>query len=144
MKRIPAIKSVMTAFPYSVDITDSVDTAKSLMQLHNIRHLPVTEQQNLVGIITEYDIELLRGVATNSTAAQNHMVADIYKPEPVAVDINERLDHVAVLMADHHIDSVLVTRKSKLVGIFTATDACRYLGRYLQDHFAPPSGDDAA
>ena len=144
MKRIPAIKSVMTTFPYSVNITDSVDAASKLMQLHNIRHLPVTDQQNLVGIVTEHDIELLRGVAADSAAAQNHAVSDVYKPEPAIVDINERLDHIAMLMAENHIDSVLVTRKNKLVGIFTATDACRCLSQYLRDHFAPPNGNDAA
>ena len=73
----------MTAFPYSVNITDSVAEAKALMQMHNIGHLPVTDQQHLVGIVTEHDIELLKEVAVNSDTAQKHIISDIYKPEPI-------------------------------------------------------------
>ena len=41
--------------------------------------------------------------------------------------------------------SALVTRRGKLVGVFTVTDACRQLGAWLVARFgASPDGDAAA
>ena len=47
MKRIPAIKSVMTAFPYSIDIDAPIEEAIEFMRRESIRHLPVTENGDL-------------------------------------------------------------------------------------------------
>lgn len=44
------------------------------------------------------------------------------------------LDEVVLHMADEHIGSVLITENNQLAGIFTATDACRYLGECLRDN----------
>ena len=58
MNRIPPIKAVMTPFPTSIDIADSLQAALAMMQEHEIRHLPVTEQGQLVSVITDRDIRL--------------------------------------------------------------------------------------
>jgi len=134
----------MTPFPYAISINDSITSASELMRSHQIRHLPVTQQQQLVGIVTDRDIQLLLDSATGSSVQQTPTVADVYTSHPVIVDLNEHLDKVAMTMADQHIDAILVTKKGKLAGIFTASDACRYLGRHLREYFAPPDGDEAA
>jgi acetoin utilization protein AcuB len=61
MKRMPAIKSVMTAFPFSVDVGASVDEAMDFMREHKIRHLPVTDNGQLAGMISDRDIKLILG-----------------------------------------------------------------------------------
>ncbi len=53
-------------------------------------------------------------------------------------------ENVLVTMADRHIGSAIVTRRGKLAGVFTTLDACRAFGRYLQENFPHPQGDDAA
>ena len=52
-------------------------------------------------------------------------------PKPVALEAAASLEHVAATTAERHVGSALVTRGGKLVGIFTATDACRALARVL-------------
>jgi hypothetical protein len=47
------------------------------------------------------------------------------------VDSSDPLDHVLEHMAAKHIGSALVTKHGHLVGIFTATDACRVFCRHL-------------
>lgn len=142
MKRIPTIKTVMTPFPYSVAIDAPLTAAIALMQEHRIRHLPVKDGHALAGVITERDISLTLG--SNTDGAQLPTVRAAYKPAPYIVDLNERLDNIAMTMAENHIDSALVTRNEKLVGIFTYTDACRQLALYLRDPFQPGGGDEAA
>ena len=55
MRPIPAVKTVMTPFPYSVHPDAPVAEARALMRRHGIRHLPVLRDHALVGIITEAD-----------------------------------------------------------------------------------------
>ncbi len=144
-KRIPSVKSVMTTFPYSVDVSDPIQTALDLMDEHDIRHLPVTDNHQLVGVIADRELRLFMNpdlTLTNAALA----VRNVYIPQPYVVDLEEPLDHVALTMAQRHIGSALVTRKGKLVGIFSASDACRALAQVLKDQFGTveTGGGDAA
>jgi predicted transcriptional regulator len=47
-------------------------------------------------------------------------------------------------LALRHIGSVIVTRRGKLAGILSAIDVCRIFAEYLEERFAPASGNDAA
>ncbi|MDH3977166.1 MAG: CBS domain-containing protein, partial [Gammaproteobacteria bacterium] len=57
MKKIPAIKTVMTPFPYSIEADQTVNAAIASMQSHSIHHLPVTEDGELTGIISHREIQ---------------------------------------------------------------------------------------
>ena len=139
MKHIPQIKTVMTPFPYAVDIDAGLDEARAMLAEHNIHHLPVTDASGIVGIITNRDIDL---VACSNDAGRK--VRDACSLDPYIVDLQEPLDNVLLNMAQRHLSSVLVTRKGKLAGLFTNNDACRCFCDYLRDQFLPGGGNDAA
>ena len=141
MKSIPAIKRVMTPFPYSVDVNISVPEARTFMREQRIKHLPVTEEGKLVGIISDRD--LLNVLVTNESDSTVR-VRDIYVEEPYVVDLNDRLDNVLYTMAERRIGSALVTRHGKLAGVFTVTDACRSFAEFLRAPLKPAGGDEAA
>jgi len=145
MKRMPTIKSVMTTFPYSVDVSEPVQVALDLMDEHNIRHLPVTDENTLVGVIADRELRLFMNPDLTLTNA-GLTVRNVYIPQPYVVDLDEPLDQVAATMAERHIGSALVTRKGKLVGIFSASDGCRALAEILRDQFRTldSEGGDAA
>jgi len=141
IKQIPKIKSVMTPFPYSVDLEASIDEARKLMEDHNIYHLPVTEAGELMSIVSSQDIT----IALNSKEAfprkEATPVKDICEPEVYIVDLSERLDNVAMHMSENNIPSALVIKDGKLVGVFTITDACRCLAEILRAVFPEPEDD---
>lgn len=144
MKHIPAIKAVMTPFPYSVDANAPIDKARKFMSEHGIRHLPVTDRQEIVGVLTDRDIKLYLGPDFDYPSEKEARVKDVYMDKPYIVDLNERLDRVLKTMAERHIGSVLVTRHGKLAGVFTSTDACKSYADYLREQFSPSGGDEAA
>ncbi len=144
MKNKPVIKSVMTPFPYSIDIYAPINEARAFMQKQHIRHLPVVDDGKLVGILTDRDIKLYLGPDLDYPPADETRVSDVYMDEPFIVDLNEPLDNVLLKMAEQHIGSVLVTRHGKLAGLFTAMDACRSYAEYLRQQFHPSGGDEAA
>jgi acetoin utilization protein AcuB len=133
MERIPTIKAVMTPFPHSVGIDDSIETARAAMRAHAIRHLAVTEEGQLVGVISAREIEL-------ATGAQ--LVRDLQLALANVVELTEPLDRVLFAMAKSHLGSALVVKRGKLVGIFTSSDACRIFGECLRNLF--PNDDDEA
>jgi CBS domain-containing protein len=144
MKHIPAIKTVMTPFPYSVGVDAPIEEAREFMRLHKIRHLPVTSGEELVGILSDRDIKLYLGPELEYPNAAETRVSDVYLENPFVVDLNERLDKVLQVMADKHIGSALVTRHGKLAGVFTVTDVCRSFAAHLREQFKPPDPTEAA
>jgi CBS domain-containing protein len=140
---LPAIKAVMTPFPYFIDVDRPLDEARQLMREHQIRHLPVQRGERLVGVISDRDLRLVEGSAPDAAARGHLSVRDACVYDPFTVDLETPLDRVALEMAQRHIGSAIVTRHGKLAGIFTVTDACRVLGTVLREMF-PRGGDDAA
>ena len=142
MIRMPKIKSVMTAFPYSVKVEMPVSEALEFMRTHSIRHLPVMEDNVVVGIVSDRDINLVLGA--DSADANKVRVGDVLRPDPYIVDMQERLDVVLDHMADHHINSAVVTRHGRLIGLFTSSDTHRAFAEFLREQFRRSGGDDAA
>jgi acetoin utilization protein AcuB len=143
MKHVPLIKSVMTPFPYSVDIDAGIGDAQAMMAEHDIRHLPVKENGKIVSVISDRDIRL-RLQSDSQDAKESLRVRDVCVHETYIVELTERLDSVLLHMAHYHIGSALVVKNGKLAGIFTTTDACRCYGVYLRSLFPTGNGHDAA
>jgi acetoin utilization protein AcuB len=130
MAKIIEIQSVMTLCPHSIGSDQELSKAQSLMRQHNIRHLPVREGGKLVGIISDRDLKFASG--WSKADSTNLTVQDICMPEPYIVEPQTDLRIVLKRMVDDQIGCALVaTSPDKLVGIFTTTDACRYLGEVL-------------
>jgi len=139
--RSPQILAFMTPFPYSIDVEAPLGEAHAFLRERQIRHLPVTRNGQLAGILTDRDIKLALGPDLGSPPERELRVADVFQPESYVVDAGERLEDVATTMAERHVGSALVTRGGKLVGIFTTTDACRALARVLRERH-PHAGPD--
>jgi len=140
MKKIPAIKTVMTPFPYSIEADQTVNAAIASMQSHSIHHLPVTEDGELTGIISHREIQRRQ----NDGEKSGLCVSDVMTTEFYTVDLSERLDSALHRMAEHHLDTIVVTRKGKLAGIFTYVDACAAFAEFLREQVRRSGGDTAA
>lgn len=134
----------MTAFPYSVASTAPVSEAIEFMRKQNLRHLPVTDNGTLIGLISDRDIKLVLGPDFAYPDPNELTVAEAMVRDSYMVDMEEGLDTVLLHMAEHHIGSAVVTRQGKLAGIFTAQDACRHFAEFLREQFRRAGGGDAA
>jgi acetoin utilization protein AcuB len=134
----------MTPFPYCVQVDDSLIYAREVMVRHEIRHLPVKKDSALVGVLSDRDLKRALDPDLGLPPKEELFVNDVYEPHAYVVDGGEPLDHVLAHMAAHHIGSALVTKHGNLVGIFTATDACRVFCQHLRSLFPDSRGDDAA
>lgn len=144
LKRMPIVGAVMTSFPYFVEADDPVSKLEKLMDDHGIRHLPVQEKGKVVGVVSERDLHHLVSRRATPELKLKFLARDIMVSDPYIAKFNTPLNEVVSQMAQRHIGSVVVVRRGKLAGILSSIDVCRILAEYLEDQFAPASGNDAA
>lgn len=144
MRHMPHMVAVMTPFPRHIETSTPLATAAALMQEQHIRHLPVTEDGDLIGIISHRDLERAR-TPGHPLASETELTAgDLCTHRPYCVDVGDPLDRVLDAIVDKHLGAVLVLKEGELVGIFSAVDACHLLSELLRERFHPDPGFDAA
>jgi acetoin utilization protein AcuB len=132
MPGVVTIKSVMSNFPYSIEISAHANSAKTMLEQMKIHHLPVTQDGSPVGIVTVRDISKAKYLGVDVSIGSDILVRHVYTPSTYIVTPNEPLDNVLHHMAMQHIDAALVLENDKLVGIFTVTDACMRYAELLK------------
>ena len=139
-----SILNVMTPFPHAVDVDASIHEAREFMMQKSIRHLPVTERGELVGLLSDHDTKIMLGPDFGYPKETELVVRDVYVEEPYIVDISAPLLGVLDTMVGRHIGSAIITKHRKLAGILTSRDVCQALALYLKSKEPPGEGDDVA
>lgn len=131
-KEIPHIQKYMSVDPVSIEADKAIVDAENLMKDHGIRHLPVMEGHEVVGILSDRDIKLAKSIVKAAEAIQIKHVchSDVY-----SVDPDTPIDTVVETMAEHQYGSAIVIQNGRLVGIFTTVDACRTLAEITRQRF---------
>lgn len=122
----------MTPLPLSIGIEARVLEARELMAEHDIRHLPVTDDGRLVGVVTQRDIGRVLDPELDMPFDEELRVRSVCSLDAYLVEPDTPLDDVVDAMARRRIGSALVARDGRLLGIFTVTDACRLLAETLR------------
>ena len=108
----------------TINVGASIDEALELMQENGIRHLPVKDQDKVVGIVSERD--LLTHQGKNWTTMMT--VGNIMSPDLFSVYRTDILGDVAFQLSSKKVGSALVLDESgEIYGIFTTTDALNAL-----------------
>ena len=80
-----SVGAIMTPQPVTIGQKESLATAHRLMRSHGVRHLPVLEHGDLVGILSQRDLlflETIRGVDTDADTVEDAMTTDTYSVSP--------------------------------------------------------------
>lgn len=144
MKSIPTLAITMTPFPHSIDVNQPIADAMAMMEEHGFHHLPVTEESQLVGVLSERDIRFLDSPFSSASLTDELFVKDVYTSRAFVVDIHDSLEDVLQIMAEKHLGSALVTKNGKLAGILTQIDVYRKFAELIHKLKARPEGNDAA
>ena len=120
------ISKYMTPNPVSVQQDAELGDAVTLINTHNIRHLPVLDGDKLVGLVSERDLGLIESMLPSDWEAVS--VAEAMTPAPFAVSENTMLGEVAQRMAlERYGSAVVLDDEGRVRGIFTTVDAMRAL-----------------
>lgn len=123
-RRVPVIQ-VMTPFPVSVTAETSLVAAQSIMMGHDVQHLPVTRDGQVIAVVRAHELAL----AADLTGQMELPVERVCVSEPLVVETDTALDLVVRRMAAEGYDAAVVVRQGRLAGIVTTTDICQFLWR---------------
>lgn len=143
-KKIPSIASTMSPFPYAIDSDSSLDAAKTMMQEHSVHHLPVTENDILVGMITHHDVKVTDYPFSYKENSETLLVRDVCSQRCHQVDIHGSIQTVLSLLLQDDSGAVTVTKGDRIVGIVTYADVCQKCLDILHDIEPSDEGGDAA
>lgn len=119
-----SIEEYTTPCPVTVEKEDSIQKVIEVMDSDHIRHIPVMNGDKIVGIISERDILTILASKVDGEIT----AGEVMTHNPFTVGAASTLDEVAYEMSSNKIGSaVVVDEHSKLVGIFTTTDALNAL-----------------
>jgi acetoin utilization protein AcuB len=120
------VEEYTTCNPVTASETADVNEIELIMRVNGVRHLPIVRGTDVVGIISERDMKLVRGLPR---VQQSLLKAnDIMHKDPYCCSSNTPLDEVAFEMSESKIGSAIVLDdEGKLMGIFTLTDALNAL-----------------
>jgi CBS domain-containing protein len=115
-----SVRDAMTENPRSIGASASVVEAARLMREQHIGSLPVTEDERLIGMITDRDITTR--VVAESAAPEATSVGDVYSRDLISVDPDKELDEALQLMARHQVRRLPVVENGRLVGMVAQAD----------------------
>lgn len=119
-RTIPTVADVMSAAPHSIAAHESIKHARRIMKEYGIRHLPVTKDDKLVGVVSDRD---LRVADAASSSRIELSVEDIVFAQPYTVAPTTSLSRVARAMAEAKVGSAVVVDHGRILGVFTTIDA---------------------
>ena len=115
-----SVREAMTEDPRSIGASASVVEAARLMREQHIGSLPVTEDERLVGMITDRDITTR--VVAESAVLESTSVGDVYSRDLISVEPGNDLDEALQLMARHQVRRLPVVEHGRLVGMVAQAD----------------------
>ncbi|MDF2953610.1 MAG: CBS domain [Thermodesulfobacterium sp.] len=111
------VKSWMVTEVITASPEDTVEEAIQLMRRFSIRHIPVVENNKLVGLVTESNLR-----AYLSSEKLQLPLKEVMILNPITVDPETTIDEAARIIYKYKIGGLPVVRKGKLIGIITTTD----------------------
>jgi CBS domain-containing membrane protein len=129
------VAEIMTAHPHTLDIEDSLESARKKFEKLKLRHLPVVNGDKLMGILSLTDILRLSfgsNFGTNQYEADEAIfemlsIDQVMKHNPKTISSKNSLREVGEILSKEEFHALPVVDNEKLVGIITTTDVIRYL-----------------
>ncbi len=128
------VREIMAGSPVTLRPEDTLDLASDVISLGRIRHIPVVQDGQMVGLLSERDLmgaaaSQIFGLKQQSKAAlfKSVLIKDVMKKKIITVAPDTPIGEAAHLMAEKKIGCVPVISEGTLVGLVTNTDILRYV-----------------
>lgn len=128
------LNEIMTSQVISVNSEESLDSAEQLMKKNHIRHLPITKDGKLTGMLSLTDLQRLSFADSFSEMDQNRdsaiyemfTISQVMTHHPIFVDINDGMVKALHILSEKEFHALPIVDGDTLVGIITTTDIIKY------------------
>ncbi|MFT7619202.1 MAG: acetoin utilization protein AcuB [Planctomycetota bacterium] len=122
MRKNTPVREWMSRLPIEIEETTTIAEAHEIMESENVRHFPVMRGSHLVGLVSLHDLDMARAAGSHDRAVSELGPREVLKVSPTDV-----VPDVCRRMHDAGVGSAVVVDGDVVVGIFTASDAVRFL-----------------
>jgi CBS domain-containing protein len=124
----------------SLDIYEDLESAEKLMRKNHIRHLPITRDGVLNGMLSLTDLQRISFASTISESDQNidseiydmFTIEQIMTHHPLAINVNDGMVKALLIFSEKEFHALPVVDDGKIVGILTTTDIIKYFLKVCQ------------
>lgn len=134
MKNRATVQEIMTTDLITLTVDDKLETAENLFKKHNIRHIPITKNNAIVGMLSLSD--LMRISFADFTNQEYEIDAFVYEMFTIKqlmaknvtmVPPTATIKEVAQMLVEKEFHALPIVEDNELKGIVTSTDLSRYL-----------------
>ncbi|WP_326910910.1 CBS and ACT domain-containing protein [Sedimentibacter sp. MB31-C6] len=123
------VKNRMTVNPYTIAYDAPINDAVEIFRDNNLKRLPVTDNEKVIGILTQGDIQKVSPTKATSLSIFeiNYLlskvtVKDAMSKNPITISPDSLLEEAAVIMRKNRIGTLPVVENNKIIGIITESD----------------------
>lgn len=135
MKKGTLITEIMTTDVITLNKKDSLNTAEILFKTHKIRHIPVVNKDEIVGMLSYTDLlrisfadAVYEDEETIDTVVYNMFtIEQVMAKKLVSVTSNTTIKEVVEILSKKEFHALPIVDNNKLMGIVTTTDLLNYL-----------------
>lgn len=145
------VKELMTVNPDTITPDTPLRHIIEIMKAEGCRHLPVLQDDMLVGIVTDRDVRLvinspivLHGRWQDNELLQKVTANDCMTPNPITVSPGTPAYRAAEMLSIYKFGCLPVVEEENLVGIVTVTDFLDYLAVSRRNHKEAESNPTAS
>ncbi len=134
MKSRTPVSEIMSTTIIALERTDDLNRAEMLFKKHHIRHIPVVNEESIIGMLSYSD--LLRISFADVTEDEHDVGTIVYNmftieqvmtKNLISVSSKTTIKEVAEILAKNEFHALPIVDDSILVGIVTTTDLIKYL-----------------
>jgi CBS domain-containing protein len=130
MKLNAPISDLMTKNVVCVSPNQKIIDLKHIYEKQQFHHhIPVIENDNLIGMVSLIDfMRAIQNATLDDTEVVYHtlFVKDIMTENPVSMSENTPIKEVAEILAKGQFHSVVITKNNAVIGIVTTADLLRF------------------
>ncbi len=116
------VQDAMQTPVYTALVDQSLEATYRFMQTEKVRHLPVLQDGQLVGVITDRDLRYATSRLHERPFEPGDRVGNVMSTPPITIGPLEPVEEAARLMRQHAIGCLPVLDAGNLAGIVTGTD----------------------
>ncbi len=126
------VGEVMTKEVITANENDTLNRLVHLFKKHHIRHIPIVNEDEVVGIVSRTDINrltfgaLFNEESTDDAILKMLTIPQVMSARPKTVSTKESIFDVADIFTENDFHAIPVVEDQKIVGIVTTTDVIKY------------------
>ncbi len=124
-------EELMTRALRTVTPDHNLSEVREIFELEGFRHMPVVDEEGLVGIISKSDLlRMMQGASIISTGSEHHnalifettKVGEVMTRDVKTVGHDTPVSEAAHIMVHYKLNALPVTENGEIVGLITSTD----------------------